>query len=102
MSEVIETVKNTNVRITGVCLNAYVDQKGGKKQSYGYGYEYYSGSGSDSENISSIVKKISIFTSRRSFYRRRYKHDLSYRSKRKLTDKLPRIYPFIKEEGSDT
>ncbi|MDY4799032.1 MAG: polysaccharide biosynthesis tyrosine autokinase, partial [Bullifex sp.] len=40
MSEVIETVKNTNVRITGVCLNAYVDQKGGKKQSYGYGYEY--------------------------------------------------------------
>ncbi|MDY5908564.1 MAG: polysaccharide biosynthesis tyrosine autokinase [Bullifex sp.] len=102
MSEVIETVKNTNVRITGVCLNAYVDQKGGKKQSYGYGYEYYSGSGSDSENISSIVKKISIFTSRRSFYRRRYNHDLSYRSKRKLTDKLPRIYPFIKEEGSDT
>ncbi len=102
MSEVIETVKNTNVRITGVCLNAYVDQRGGKKKSYGYGYEYYSGPGSDSENISSIVKKISIFTSRRSFYRRRYKHDLSYRSKRKLTDKLPRIYPFIKEEGSDT
>ena len=102
MSEVIETVKNTNVRITGVCLNAYVDQRGGKKKSYGYGYEYYSGPGSDSENISGIVKKISIFTSRRSFYRRRYKHDLSYRSKRKLTDKLPRIYPFIKEEGSDT
>ena len=102
MAEMLETVRKTNIRITGVCLNAYVDQRGGKKHSYGYGYEYYSGPGSASENISSVVKRISIFTSRRSFYQRRYKMDLNYRTKRKLSDKVPRIYPYHKEESSDT
>ena len=100
--DLIQTLQTADIKITGVCLNAYIDQRRGKKGSYGYGYEYYSGKNGDSDDLTSIVSHVGLLTSRRTYYRRRYEKDMKYRGKRASGPKLPRIYPYLKEDEQNT
>lgn len=98
--DLMNTLKGTSVNILGVCLNGYIYQRGHNSGSYGYGYGYYSQKTDDVEGIKSIVKGVGLFSSRRRYYRKRYKQDMKYREKKSNFAKVERIYPYLDKENT--
>jgi len=79
VSEMIESLKNAGAKISGVCLNALIYSHG-TKGAYGYGYSY---SHKDKSAMESVMKNVPFYSSRKVYYRKRYKRDNFYREKNK-------------------
>ncbi|MBR1918990.1 MAG: polysaccharide biosynthesis tyrosine autokinase [Spirochaetales bacterium] len=103
LSDVIERFQNAGTKIAGVCLNGLIPNSSvslynnygygygygyGKGYGYGYGYDKKKKKGSDL-----IVRRVSIFTSRKAYYRKRYKLDNRLRTvKNRGNLRVPRRY----------
>ncbi len=81
LEELIQSFKNTGAQIIGACLNAVIATHGSGRG--GTGYSYYTGT---KGAMDSVIKRIPWYSSRKMYYRRRYKRDSRYRdTKRKGT-----------------
>ena len=103
LSDVIERFKNSGTKIAGVCLNGLIPNSSvSLYNSYGYGYGYGYGKGygygygydkKKKKSADLIVRRVSIFTSRKAYYRKRYKLDNKLRTvKNKGNLRVPRKY----------
>ncbi len=88
LAELIETLSNAGAKIAGVCLNALIFSNG-TKSGYGYGY-----SNKDKAAMASIMKRIPFYSSRKVYYRKRYKRDTKYRNKDASGVKIRPIHPY--------
>ncbi len=98
LSEMITNLKGAGADISGVCLNALVptDTKG-----YGYNYNYsynYSYSDSDKSAVSMVVRHIPFFSSRNSYYRKRYNKEKKLRGKKMQGVSIRVIHPYAPEQ----
>ncbi len=91
LNSMFNDFKIAGTKIIGLCLNAIIMGHGYKGYGSYYYYYYYS---SDSDNVS-IVKRIPWYSSRKMYYRSRYKKDIinreknSYSSERKIRPTHP-------------
>lgn len=77
--EMIENFRTCGVTVVGACLNAVIISHGSGKSGYGsYSYSYAS---KDPTAMASVIKRVPWFSSRKMYYRRRYKRDERYRMK---------------------
>lgn len=92
LADMIETFRSSGATVIGACLNAVIASHGYGKSGYG-NYSYYSSS-KDPQAMASIVKSIPWFSSRKMYYRRRYKRDERYRGSRSTQKKIRPTHPF--------
>ncbi len=113
LADVIERFQNAGTKVAGVCLNGLIPNSSvslynsygygygygyGKGYGYGYGYGYSYDNKKKKKSADLIVRRVSIFTSRKAYYRKRYKLDNKLRMVRNKTNlKVPRKY---KEESA--
>ena len=92
LADMIETFRSSGATVIGACLNAVIASHGYGKSGYG-NYSYYASS-KDPQAMASIVKSIPWFSSRKMYYRRRYKRDERYRGSRSTQKKIRPTHPF--------
>ncbi len=93
LSDMIESLRNAGAKISGVCLNALIYSHG-TKGSYGYGYSHAS---KDKASMASVMKRIPFFSSRKVYYRKRYKRDTKYRDRGVSGVKIRPSHPYAPE-----
>ena len=93
--EMIDNFKTAGATIIGACLNAVILSHGA---SSGYGSSYsYSYSSKDPESMASVIKHIPWYSSRRMYYKKRYKRDEKLRGKKVDKIKIRPTHPYKKE-----
>ena len=93
--EMIDNFKTAGATIIGACLNAVILSHGA---SSGYGSSYsYSYSSKDPESMASVIKRIPWYSSRRMYYKKRYKRDEKLRGKKVDKIKIRPTHPYKKE-----
>ena len=92
LADMIETFKSSGATVIGACLNAVIASHGSGKSGYG-NYSYYASS-KDPQAMASVVKSIPWFSSRKMYYRRRYRRDERYRGSRSTQKKIRPTHPF--------
>ena len=92
LADMIETFRSSGATVIGACLNAVIASHGYGKSGYG-NYSYYASS-KDPQAMASIVKSIPWFSSRKMYYRRRYRRDERYRGSRSTQKKIRPTHPF--------
>lgn len=95
LDELITNLKASGAIVVGAALNAVIFSHGNGKSSYGsYSYSY---TNKDSAAMASVMKRVPFFSSRKMYYRRRYKRDEKYRSRHNTGKKIRPTHPYKKE-----
>lgn len=90
--EMIDDFRNAGAQVIGACLNAVIVSHGNKSRGYGsYSYSYTS---KDPEAMASVIKSIPFFSSRKMYYRRRYRRDEKFRQRRDPGRRVRPTHPF--------
>ena len=98
LGDMIDNFKAAGASVIGACLNAVIASHG---KSKGYGSYSYSYADKNPEAMASVIKRVPLFSSRKMYYRKRYKRDEKYRGKKENVKKNRATHPYNPELDLD-
>ena len=98
LGDMIDNFKSAGASVIGACLNAVIASHG---KSKGYGSYSYSYADKNPEAMASVMKRVPLFSSRKMYYRKRYKRDEKYRGKKENVKKNRATHPYNPELDLD-
>ena len=94
LADMIESFNGIGATVIGACLNAVIANYGAKRGSGNYSYSYAS---KDPQAMASVIKKVPFFSSRKMYYRKRYKRDEKFRERKVSGRKNRPTHPYKPE-----
>ena len=98
LGDMIDNFKAAGATVIGACLNAVIASHG---KSKGYGSYSYSYADKNPEAMASVMKRVPLFSSRKMYYRKRYRRDEKFRGKKENMKKNRPMHPYNPELDLD-